>query len=125
MQNMASQSSYVRTTEMQKRLEELHQRFMVSSQEPQQDAASTPAEPTLLGIPHELRSNILELAVYHELTDGLIAPLPDDRSKYCVAMVRVAHKAAPAADTSSLSLRPAWYSDVLRQVHMRAFHGQR
>jgi len=87
---------------MQKRLEELHQQLMVSCQEPQQDGSSTPASPTILGIPHELRSNILELALYHDATDGLIAPLADGRSKNRMVMVRVARDASPDADIVSV-----------------------
>ena len=36
-----------------------------------------PNEPTLLGLPAELRSRILKFVVYHEETGGIISPSPD------------------------------------------------
>ena len=43
------------------------------------DATTAPTAPTacLLGLPAELRNRIYELALWHDVTDGIIAPLSD------------------------------------------------
>ncbi|KAK5114220.1 hypothetical protein LTR85_010285 [Meristemomyces frigidus] len=80
----------VRINALQPRIDELLKQTSISQQK-LPDETSAPAHPSasLLGLPGELRSYIYELAVFHEPSDGVIAPLSDDKFLKCMTLVSI------------------------------------
>ena len=74
------------------------------------DNATSPPHPSLLGIPRELRDRILDMAVFHELSNGVISPLPDVRSEPCMALLRIAQD---PSDSRRLPVSEHWSAESL------------
>jgi len=114
---MATPHPYVRTAAMKKRLEEMRQQMRSQQKDQDQDQdqdqdhdiQAVPASPSLPGLPVELRTYILELAVSHEPTGGIIAPLPDNhKDRRCMTLVRVHQDMDPETKVSCPLANEHW-----------------